>query len=110
MFDDCNYRETDYPRNREAITSPATVDGRFAAEGAVVGGCKDDEAGQVQQGVCAKGASRIEQANLAQAAQADEVDAVTGASPGTAQACNDLGLNSLEANLSKFGIKPPGQA
>ena len=39
-----------------------------------------------------------------------EADAVTGASPGTAQACNDLGLNSLEENLSKFGIKPPGVA
>lgn len=37
-----------------------------------------------------------------------EPDAVTGASPGTAQACNDLGLNSLEANLAKFNIKPPG--
>jgi hypothetical protein len=39
-----------------------------------------------------------------------EIDATTGASPGTAQACNDLGLNSLEANLAKFNIKPPGQA
>ena len=39
-----------------------------------------------------------------------EVDAVTGASPGTAQACEDLGLNSLEANLVKFNIKPPGQS
>ena len=39
-----------------------------------------------------------------------EVDAVTGASPGTAQACEDLGLNSLEANLVKFSIKPPGQS
>ena len=39
-----------------------------------------------------------------------EVDETTGASPGTAQACDDLGLNSLEANLTKFNIKPPGQA
>ena len=39
-----------------------------------------------------------------------EVDEVTGASPGTAQACDDLGLNSLEANLSRFNIKPPGQS
>ena len=38
-----------------------------------------------------------------------EADATTGASPGTAQACDDLGLNSLEANLERFGIKPPGQ-
>ena len=38
----------------------------------------------------------------------EEVDAVTGASPGTAQACSDLGLNSLEQNLLKFNIKPPG--
>ena len=39
-----------------------------------------------------------------------EADAVTGASPGTAQACSDLGLNSLESNLAKFNIKPPGVA
>lgn len=39
-----------------------------------------------------------------------EIDEVTGASPGTAQACNDLGLNSLEANLERFGIMPPGQS
>ena len=39
-----------------------------------------------------------------------EPDAVTGASPGTAQACSDLGLNSLEENLAKFNIKPPGVA
>ena len=42
--------------------------------------------------------------------QIEEADAVTGASPGTAQACTDLGLNSLEENLAKFGIKPPGVA
>ena len=30
-----------------------------------------------------------------------EPDAVTGASPGTAQACSDLGLKSLEANLKR---------
>lgn len=39
-----------------------------------------------------------------------EADETTGASPGTAQACSDLGLNSLEANLARFNIKPPGQA
>ena len=39
-----------------------------------------------------------------------EPDAVTGASPGTAQACSDLGLNSLEVNLKRLGIKPPGVA
>ena len=40
--------------------------------------------------------------------ESPEPDAVTGASPGTAQACSDLGLNSLEENLVKFNIKPPG--
>lgn len=40
----------------------------------------------------------------------DQADEVTGASPGTAQACKDLGLNSLKANLEKLGIKPPGVA
>lgn len=39
-----------------------------------------------------------------------EADETTGASPGTAQACEDLGLNSLASNLDRFGIKPPGQA
>ena len=39
-----------------------------------------------------------------------EADETTGASPGTAQACNDLGLNSLENNLKRLGIKPPGVA
>ena len=38
----------------------------------------------------------------------EQVDAVTGASPGTAQACSDFGFNSLEENLIKFNIKPPG--
>ena len=38
----------------------------------------------------------------------EDADEVTGASPGTAQACSDLGLNSLESNLERFGIKPPG--
>ena len=39
-----------------------------------------------------------------------EPDEVTGASPGTAQACTDFGLSSLSSNLEKFGLKPPGQA
>jgi len=39
-----------------------------------------------------------------------ESDETTGASPGTAQACTDLGLNSLAANLKRFNIKPPGVA
>lgn len=39
-----------------------------------------------------------------------QADEVTGASPGTAQACEDLGLNSLAANLERLGIKPPGQS
>ena len=42
------------------------------------------------------------------AAEPDVADEVTGASPGTVQACTDLGLNSLEANLARFNIKPPG--
>lgn len=42
--------------------------------------------------------------------QGQGADETTGASPGTAQACDDLGLNSLAANLERFGIKPPGQA
>lgn len=44
------------------------------------------------------------------AEEESDADATTGASPGTAQACDDLGLNSLEANLARFNIKPPGQS
>ena len=40
----------------------------------------------------------------------ESVDEVTGASPGTAQACADLGLNSLKENIKRLGIKPPGVA
>ena len=58
------------------------------------------------------GASRRAAGRLAEnepeADDAPEADEVTGASPGTAQACSDLGLNSLESNLERFGIKPPG--
>lgn len=49
-----------------------------------------------------------EEGKAEQSEKLDEPDAVTGASPGTAQACSDLGLNSLEENLARFGIKPPG--
>ncbi|MBQ9041336.1 MAG: hypothetical protein IJ111_00810 [Eggerthellaceae bacterium] len=45
-----------------------------------------------------------------EAGREGEADETTGASPGTAQACDDLGLNSLASNLDRFGIKPPGQA
>lgn len=55
---------------------------------------------------CAGG---IEDAPADQMAEEEELpDETTGASPGTAQACTDLGLNSLEANLARFNIKPPG--
>ena len=39
-----------------------------------------------------------------------DADETTGASPGTAQACTDLGLSSLQSNLKRFNIKPPGVA
>jgi len=39
----------------------------------------------------------------------EDTDEMTGASPGTAQACCDLGLNSLAVNLERLGLKPPGQ-
>ena len=56
--------------------------------------------------------SEEERAQLSEAASETrpEADETTGASPGTAQACEDLGLNSLAANLDRFGIKPPGQS
>ena len=48
--------------------------------------------------------------SIPEAAPNPEADETTGASPGTAQACSDLGLSSLAANLERLGIKPPGQS
>lgn len=48
------------------------------------------------------------------ASAADETaydpDTATGASPGMASACHDLGLFSLDTVTKKLNIKPPGQA
>ncbi len=40
----------------------------------------------------------------------DEVDAVTGATPGVATACKELGLDDMGALQESLGIKPPGVA
>ena len=40
----------------------------------------------------------------------DEVDAATGATPGVAAACRDLGMSALGDVVNELGIKPPGQA
>ena len=40
----------------------------------------------------------------------DECDAVTGATPGVATACRELGLDDMANLAGKLGIKPPGQA
>lgn len=39
-----------------------------------------------------------------------ECDAVTGATPGVATACKELGLDDMANLAGKLGIKPPGQA
>lgn len=39
----------------------------------------------------------------------DEVDAVTGATPGVASACKELGLDDIAAVVAACGIKPPGE-
>lgn len=39
----------------------------------------------------------------------DEPDAVTGATPGVATACRELGLDDMDDLAGKLGIKPPGQ-
>ena len=36
-------------------------------------------------------------------------DKTTGATPGVATACRDLGVSSLDEALSKYKCKPPGQ-
>lgn len=75
-----------------------------------VGGL-DGELGLVPDGVARVEPSEEPAETIAgESAEELDSDAVTGASPGTAQACSDLGLNSLEENLSKFGIRPPGVA
>lgn len=38
-----------------------------------------------------------------------EPDAATGATPGVASACKDLGLDDMACVTEKLGIKPPGQ-
>lgn len=38
----------------------------------------------------------------------DECDATTGATPGVATACSELGLNDMSALQKKLGINPPG--
>lgn len=39
---------------------------------------------------------------------AEAADAVTGATPGVASACAELGMNSLDDVVAELGIKPPG--
>lgn len=39
-----------------------------------------------------------------------DIDASTGATPGVASACRDLGLQSVEGVVRERGIKPPGIA
>ena len=41
---------------------------------------------------------------------AEDVDAATGATPGVATACVELGLDDMEAVIKACGIKPPGVA
>ena len=38
-----------------------------------------------------------------------EVDCVTGATPGVASACRDLGMSQVEDVVRQRGIKPPGE-
>lgn len=38
-----------------------------------------------------------------------DVDAQTGATPGVANACKELGLNDMAAVMQKYNVKPPGQ-
>lgn len=42
--------------------------------------------------------------------EANAPDAVTGATPGVASACAELGMSSLGDVVDELGIKPPGMA
>ncbi|RDB58491.1 hypothetical protein C1878_16310 [Gordonibacter sp. 28C] len=44
------------------------------------------------------------------AASAGDVDAATGATPGVASACRELGMASVDDVVRERGIKPPGMA
>lgn len=44
------------------------------------------------------------------AASAEDVDAATGATPGVASACRELGMASVDDVVRERGIKPPGVA
>lgn len=39
-----------------------------------------------------------------------DADAVTGATPGVASACRELGMSSVDSVVRERGIKPPGVA
>lgn len=54
-------------------------------------------------------AAREVQAESAGLYSNPKVDAKTGATPGVATACRDLGVGDLSAALVKFNCKPPGQ-
>ncbi len=43
-------------------------------------------------------------------ADCSKVDAVTGATPGVATACRELGLDDMSTLQKSLGIKPPGVA
>lgn len=48
-------------------------------------------------------------ADAAKTQHDDEVDAVTGATPGVASACRELGLDDMASVAAACGIKPPGE-
>ena len=68
------------------------------------------QAGEAASNCCEGDALIEESTRIEDADPQPESDETTGASPGTAQACTDLGLSSLASNIKRFNIKPPGQA
>lgn len=46
----------------------------------------------------------------ADSSEGEDIDASTGATPGVATACKELGLDDMDAVLTACNIKPPGQA
>ncbi len=96
--------------------------GRCAREWGLVGG-KDadgasgptnwaDDAFKVMDTGFAGAAPPVPGAPGVVAAKADdaEIDAATGATPGVASACKELGLDDTGSVAIRLGIKPPGES
>ena len=106
-------RETRRPGN-------ASVDAVTQATDAVTGATSRVEDAQLKDALDAATSATVDVATPATASAddlfsadaspaAESIDAATGATPGVAAACKELGMSALEDVVAEYGIKPPGQ-